>query len=92
MEPEITTFFEGEIIGDRFSFFTRKWEATENIDKQHWVRIISFKKPFLVHKFKHKRDRIHFPNMKQYKQRQIPMDTFESAIILVQIFCLCDGR
>lgn len=37
--PELTTFFEAEIIGDRFGFLTKKdWGATEKGDLKHWVR------------------------------------------------------
>lgn len=35
--PDLCTFFEAEIIGPKYSFLTRKWEADENIDRQHWV-------------------------------------------------------
>lgn len=36
--PELTTFFEAEIIGDRFGFLTKKdWGATEKGDLKHWV-------------------------------------------------------
>ena len=35
----LTTFFEGEIISDKYPFLTRKWEADEEVDKKHWVRI-----------------------------------------------------
>ncbi|KAJ3321266.1 GID complex subunit 4, VID24 [Boothiomyces sp. JEL0866] len=34
--PHLCTFFEGEIIGDKHDFLTRKWQANESIDKQHW--------------------------------------------------------
>jgi hypothetical protein len=34
--PELTTFFDAEIIGPRYSFLTRKWDAKEQIDRQHW--------------------------------------------------------
>jgi hypothetical protein len=36
--PELTTFFEGEIIGPQYSFLTRKWQAQQSIDVLHWVR------------------------------------------------------
>ncbi|RUP45006.1 LOW QUALITY PROTEIN: vacuolar import and degradation protein-domain-containing protein, partial [Jimgerdemannia flammicorona] len=36
--PELTTFFEAEIIGPKYSFLTRKWEADESIDKSHWMK------------------------------------------------------
>ncbi|KAG0250138.1 hypothetical protein BG011_008635 [Mortierella polycephala] len=40
--PELTTFFDAEIIGDAHSFVTEKWEADENIDKAHWSKFKSF--------------------------------------------------
>ncbi|KAG0222515.1 GID complex subunit 4, VID24 [Actinomortierella wolfii] len=40
--PELTTFFDAEIIGSKFKFLTRKWEADEAIDREHW----SMFKPF----------------------------------------------
>lgn len=42
--PELTTFFEAEIIGSNVSFLTKKWTANENIDLQHWVKFPGFKK------------------------------------------------
>jgi len=38
--PTLTTFFEGEIIGNKYSFFTRHdaWGATEKTDMSHWAR------------------------------------------------------
>lgn len=41
--PSLCTFFEGEIIGEKHHFLTRKWEASEHIDRQHWTRFPSFK-------------------------------------------------
>ena len=38
--PTLTTFFDGEIISKKYPFLTRKWEADEDVDKKHWVRII----------------------------------------------------
>ena len=35
-DPEIKTFFNGEIIGPDFSFLTRKWEADYKKDLEHW--------------------------------------------------------
>ncbi|RXG59120.1 Glucose-induced degradation protein 4-like protein [Armadillidium vulgare] len=32
----LTTFFEGEIISEKYPFLTRKWEADEEVDKKHW--------------------------------------------------------
>ncbi|CEG67215.1 hypothetical protein RMATCC62417_03678 [Rhizopus microsporus] len=40
--PELTTFFEGEIIGPHYSFLTRKWQAQQSIDILHWGRFPSF--------------------------------------------------
>ncbi|KAI9229806.1 MAG: vacuolar import/degradation protein Vid24 [Piptocephalis tieghemiana] len=34
--PQLKTFFEAEIIGPRHSFLTRKWEANEAMDREHW--------------------------------------------------------
>ncbi|KAI7886689.1 hypothetical protein K492DRAFT_140454 [Lichtheimia hyalospora FSU 10163] len=40
---ELTTFFEAEIIGSKYSFLTRKWKAQKSIDLSHWSRFPSFK-------------------------------------------------
>jgi len=32
--PELTTYFEGEIIGCRHTFLTQKWEADETTDRE----------------------------------------------------------
>lgn len=37
--PTLTTFFDGEIISQKYPFLTRKWDADEDVDKKHWVRI-----------------------------------------------------
>ncbi|CDH56751.1 protein c17orf39 homolog [Lichtheimia corymbifera JMRC:FSU:9682] len=42
--PELTTFFQAEIIGPKYSFLTRKWQADKNIDASHWKRFPSFEK------------------------------------------------
>ncbi|CAO3598257.1 unnamed protein product [Absidia cylindrospora] len=42
--PELTTYFEGEIIGPKYSFLTRKWQAQHYIDVAHWKRFPSFQK------------------------------------------------
>ncbi|KAF9095855.1 GID complex subunit 4, VID24 [Mortierella sp. GBA35] len=34
--PELTTFFDAEIVGPQYSFLTRKWDATEVTDEEHW--------------------------------------------------------
>jgi hypothetical protein len=38
--PTLTTYFEGEMIGSKYSFFTKhpEWGATEKVDLQHWSR------------------------------------------------------
>ncbi|KAL1924773.1 uncharacterized protein VTP21DRAFT_4427 [Calcarisporiella thermophila] len=40
--PELTTFFEAEIIGPRYSFLTRKWDADAYIDLEHWKQFVAF--------------------------------------------------
>jgi hypothetical protein len=40
--PTLTTFFEGEIIGKKHSFLTRKWDASEEVDRKHWGKFPSF--------------------------------------------------
>ena len=35
-DPSITTFFNGEIIGNSFPFLTRKWDASFEVDEKHW--------------------------------------------------------
>ena len=45
--PTLTTFFDGEIISKRFPFLTRKWDADEDVDKKHWVSLLTYK-PFTV--------------------------------------------
>lgn len=40
--PEITTYFEAEIIGKEYSFVTGKWDATEADDIKHWSRFPEF--------------------------------------------------
>lgn len=37
--PTLTTFFDGEIISKKYPFLTRKWDADEDVDRKHWVRI-----------------------------------------------------
>ncbi|CAG8645213.1 7271_t:CDS:2 [Ambispora leptoticha] len=41
--PELTTFFEAEIIGRKYSFLTKKWDANEKIDNQHWTKFPAYK-------------------------------------------------
>ncbi|TAQ87099.1 hypothetical protein B7494_g4563 [Chlorociboria aeruginascens] len=45
--PTLTTYFEGEIIGSKYSFLTRhqEWGSTDNVDLQHWAKFAPFR-PF----------------------------------------------
>ncbi|KAI0663738.1 vacuolar import/degradation protein Vid24 [Cubamyces menziesii] len=42
--PELTTYFDAEIIGPQYGFLTRKWGATEAEDMVHWKRFPAFKR------------------------------------------------
>lgn len=44
--PTLTTFFEGEIISKRYPFLTRKWDASEEVDRKHWGKFPTFE-PYL---------------------------------------------
>ncbi|KAJ3877299.1 vacuolar import and degradation protein-domain-containing protein [Lentinula edodes] len=53
--PELTTYFDAEIIGSRYGFLTQNWGATEQQDLVHWQRFPAFKhaknemkKPYLT--------------------------------------------
>lgn len=41
--PELTTYFDAEIIGSRYGFLTQNWGATEHEDMVHWARFPAFK-------------------------------------------------
>lgn len=43
--PTLTTYFEGEIIGSRYSFITDHptWGATEKTDISHWNKFTAFR-------------------------------------------------
>ncbi|KAI8813614.1 C17orf39 [Cladochytrium replicatum] len=41
--PDLSTFFEAEVIGPKYSFLTRKWDADETIDREHWSKFPDFK-------------------------------------------------
>ncbi|KAH9946137.1 vacuolar import and degradation protein-domain-containing protein [Epithele typhae] len=41
--PELTTYFDAEIIGGRYGFLTRNWGATEQEDMVHWARFPAFR-------------------------------------------------
>ncbi|OAF66668.1 hypothetical protein A3Q56_05585 [Intoshia linei] len=40
--PQLTTYFDAEIIGPRFSFLTRKWDSSEENDRKHWSKFAAF--------------------------------------------------
>ena len=40
--PVLTTFFDAEVVGKKYSFLTRKWDADEAVDRQHWGKFPSF--------------------------------------------------
>ncbi|KAG7092586.1 hypothetical protein E1B28_008929 [Marasmius oreades] len=41
--PELTTYFDAEIIGSRYGFLTQSWGATEQEDLVHWSRFPAFR-------------------------------------------------
>ncbi|KAF9269394.1 hypothetical protein L218DRAFT_915443 [Marasmius fiardii PR-910] len=41
--PELTTYFDAEIIGNRYGFLTQNWDATEQEDLVHWSRFPAFR-------------------------------------------------
>ncbi|KAH5763930.1 hypothetical protein HBI16_162980 [Parastagonospora nodorum] len=43
--PSLTTYFEGEIIGSKYSFITQhpEWGSNEKVDRQHWARFPAYK-------------------------------------------------
>ncbi|KZT26421.1 hypothetical protein NEOLEDRAFT_1132477 [Neolentinus lepideus HHB14362 ss-1] len=41
--PELTTYFDAEIIGNRYGFRTRDWGATEQDDLSHWSCFPAFR-------------------------------------------------
>jgi hypothetical protein len=43
--PSLTTYFEGEIIGSKYSFITQhpEWGSNEKVDRQHWGRFDAYK-------------------------------------------------
>jgi len=40
--PTLTTFFDGDIIGRKKPFLTRKWDADEEVDRKHWGKFLPF--------------------------------------------------
>lgn len=43
--PMLTTYFEGEMVGPKYSFFTRRaeWSTTDQNDMSHWGRFQAFR-------------------------------------------------
>ncbi|KAL0581527.1 hypothetical protein V5O48_000456 [Marasmius crinis-equi] len=41
--PELTTYFDAEIIGSRYGFLTESWGASEAEDLIHWSRFPAFR-------------------------------------------------
>jgi hypothetical protein len=41
--PELTTYFDAEIIGSKYGFLTQDWGATEQEDMTHWARFPAFR-------------------------------------------------
>jgi hypothetical protein len=43
--PSLTTYFEGEIIGNKYTFITNheEWNSNEKVDRQHWARFPAYK-------------------------------------------------
>ncbi|KAF8969827.1 vacuolar import and degradation protein-domain-containing protein [Flammula alnicola] len=41
--PELTTYFDAEIIGNRYGFLTQNWGASQHEDLVHWSRFSAFK-------------------------------------------------
>ena len=46
--PVLTTFFDGEIISKQRPFLTRKWDADEDVDRKHWVFILTYDLIFTI--------------------------------------------
>lgn len=40
--PSKVTYFEGEIIGEKHPFLTRKWRTNAETDKRHWLKFDCF--------------------------------------------------
>jgi len=41
--PELTTYFDAEIIGNKYGFLTQDWGANEQEDMVHWQRFPAFR-------------------------------------------------
>ncbi|MCJ1352182.1 MAG: hypothetical protein MMC33_002166 [Icmadophila ericetorum] len=72
--PTLTTYFEGEIVGPKYTFLTKheSWGATDKTDMQHWARFPAWrplakqaKKPDFHYKNTTQRENI-FMRWKEY--------------------------
>ncbi|CZS90396.1 hypothetical protein WAI453_004192 [Rhynchosporium graminicola] len=61
--PTLTTYFEGEIIGSKYTFLTQHqdWGSTDKTDLQHWAKFSAFR-PFQL---KAKQGHFHIPQLAQ---------------------------
>ncbi|KFY05998.1 hypothetical protein V491_08912, partial [Pseudogymnoascus sp. VKM F-3775] len=61
--PTLTTYFEGEIIGSKYSFLTKHddWGSTDKVDLEHWSKFQAFR-PFSKAA---RRGNLHIPNLAQ---------------------------
>lgn len=61
--PTLTTYFEGEIIGSKYSFLTQHeaWGSTDATDLQHWAKFSAFR-PF---QRQAKKGNLYIPNLSQ---------------------------
>jgi hypothetical protein len=61
--PTLTTYFEGEIIGSKYTFLTQQsaWGSNDKVDLQHWAKFSAFR-PFQKAA---KRGNFHIPQLAQ---------------------------
>jgi len=61
--PTLTTYFEGEIIGSKYSFLTQHedWGSTDKVDLQHWAKFSAFR-PFQKQA---RKGNLYIPNLAQ---------------------------
>ncbi|TVY42174.1 Glucose-induced degradation protein-like protein, partial [Lachnellula subtilissima] len=61
--PTLTTYFEGEIIGSKYTFLTQHqdWGSNDKVDLQHWAKFAAFR-PFQKAA---RKGHFHIPNLAQ---------------------------
>jgi hypothetical protein len=61
--PTLTTYFEGEIVGNKYAFQTRhpEWGSNEKVDMQHWSKFHAWR-PFAKQA---KKENFRLPNYTQ---------------------------